>query len=840
MGDEVRIYDTTLRDGCQAAGLSLSLADKLVVARLLDDFGVDWVEGGWPASNPKDAQFFEALRDEPLRRAKLSAFGSTRRAGSRAQDDENLRVLLEADTPAVAIVAKSSAPQVRQVLRTTLEENLAMVEDSVRFLKAAGREVVLDAEHFFDGLRADRDHALAVLDAAARAGADWLVLCDTNGGSLPDAVRAAVEEAVAAFGPRIGIHAHDDGGLATANSLAAVAVGARHVQGTVNGYGERVGNANLCTVIPNLVLRLGATCAAGAQLDRLTALSHAVDDTANVASNPRLPFVGRVAFAHKGGMHVHAVARDPGNYEHVDPALVGNERRIMVSELSGRATIAERARAFGVEIVPGGDAEREALRKLKQLESEGFRFEDAAASFELLVRRCDDTYEQPFDALAFAVDSRKSAEDEGTHSLASAEVAVGGETLRGEAAGNGPVDALEKAVRRALTPAYPHLTRVSLTDFRSQIARGAAGERGRVTVRITGSVPGREPWTTVASCGDLLHASWLALTENLEYAVLTRAGVSGSVAAELRPATRRIALRELARQLAGELTADDEAVLARVEQTDWSTTTLDIADPDDRALAARATALGAAVFYSFGNFCAVAAHPSWESVRRVNLLKGRPENQVGSVTTTRDRYDVLFDWRALPAGLTRDAVLALMDDLYDLGPMGFRGPAAPLIPGHLTSLDAQTRTTQVIAPGHRCPSNALLAEILELVEDDFLFITSANVSSGVTGRVEPAHYDLQGIQADFGGQDGVVLIGHRAEAKVRAAYPRHLPMSTSIVAFHKLGIDDAGAPAIVLERHGSLDVPDVREAVARHGFGLVLEAGAHERLPMRDDAPVPA
>ncbi|HEX4345704.1 MAG TPA: citramalate synthase [Solirubrobacteraceae bacterium] len=836
MDGNVRIYDTTLRDGCQAAGISLSLADKLRVARLLDDFGVDYVEGGWPGSNPKDAQFFAALREEPLRHARASAFGSTRRAGTRAADDENLRVLLAAQTPTVAIVAKGSSVQVRRVLRTTPEENLAMVGDSVRHLKQAGREVVLDAEHFFDGVHADRDHALAVLQAAVDAGADWLVLCDTNGGSLPELVAATVAEVVAAFGPIVGIHAHDDGGLAVANSLAAVSAGAGHVQGTINGYGERVGNANLCTLVANLVLRLGRSCAAGEHLDRLTALSHAVDEIANVTPNPRLPFVGRVAFAHKGGVHVHAVARDPSTYEHLDPALVGNERRIMVSELSGRATIAERASEFGVTLDPGGDAEREALRKLKQLESQGFQFEDAAASFELLVRRCDVGYEPPFEALAYAVDSRMAAQEAGTSSIASAEAAVGGEVLRGEAMGGGPVDALEKAVRRALTPAYPHLTRVGLTDFRSHIARGGDGERGSVTVRITGSVPSREPWTTVSSSGDLLHASWLALVDNLEYAVLTKAGVTGALPAELRPSTERVSVRELAAELAPALTAADVAVLDTIEATDWSQTALDIADAQQRTLAACATALGAALFYSFGNFCAVAAHPRWESVRRVNLLKGRPENQVGSVTTTRDRYETLFDWHALPAGLTQAQVLALMDDFYALGPMGFRGPAAAIVPGHLTSLDAQTRTTQVIAPGHRCPSNALLEEILGLVADDFLFITSANVSSGVTGRVEPAHYDLEGIRTDFGHQDGVVLIGHRAEAKVRASYPRHLPMSTSIVAFHKLGVDEAGEPAIVLERHGSLDLDDMREVVARHGFGLMLEQGARERLPMRDDA----
>ncbi|HEY1538331.1 MAG TPA: hypothetical protein VGF63_02955 [Solirubrobacteraceae bacterium] len=529
------------------------------------------------------------------------------------------------------------------------------------------------------------------------------MLCDTNGGSLPEFVAATVADVVAAFGPIVGIHAHDDGGLAVANSLAAVSAGAGHVQGTVNGYGERVGNANLCTLVANLVLRLRRTCAAGEKLDRLTALSRAVDEIAN-----ELDRVGRGRGRRRG------------------PARRGDGRRP------------------GRRAGEGGPA---------------------------------------------CADAGLSA----PHA--------------------GQLDGLPLAHR--------------------------ARRRGRARERHGpdhGKRAGREPWTTVSSSGDLLHASWLALVDNLEYAVLTKAGVTGALPAELRPSTERISVRELAAELVPALTAADVAVLDTIEATDWSRTALDVADAQQRTLAACATALGAALFYSFGNFCAVAAHPRWESVRRVNLLKGRPENQVGSVTTTRDRYEKLFDWRALPAGLTQARVLALMDDFYALGPMGFRGPAAAIVPGHLTSLDAQTRTTQVIAPGHRCPSNALLEEILGLVADDFLFITSANVSSGVTGRVEPAHYDLEGIQTDFGDQDGVVLIGHRTEAKARASYPRHLPMSTSIVAFHKLGVDAAGEPAIVLERHGSLDLGDMREVVARHGFGLMLEQRARERLPMRDDA----
>jgi LeuA allosteric (dimerisation) domain len=365
-------------------------------------------------------------------------------------------------------------------------------------------------------------------------------------------------------------------------------------------------------------------------------------------------------------------------------------------------------RSLGLELDPQGEAARDAAAKIKELEAEGFQFEDAEASFELLVRRADGDYRPPFEPLAYAVDSRKSAEDDCSRSTASAEVAVGGEVLRGEAGGGGPVDALAQALRRALVPAYPSLARVALTDFRAQIARGREGARGPVRVRITGSVPGRPPWTTVGSSGDLLHATWLALADGLEYAVVTRAGVVAGPA-EAAPRVEGVPVEELAATLRPSLSEDDHEVLRRLAETDWKRTTLDLADPADCAFAAHATGLGAALFYSFGNFCAIAAHPRRESVKRVNLLKGRPENQIGSVTTTRDRFHRLFDWDLVPAELSRERVTALMDDFYALGPMGFRGPAALGIPGQLTSLDAETRTTQLIAPGDRCPSNDLLA-----------------------------------------------------------------------------------------------------------------------------------
>ena len=838
MTDRVTIYDTTLRDGSQGTGISLSLHDKLSIARKLDEFGVDYIEGGWPGANPKDSQFFVAVREEGLQHARVSAFGSTRHAGMRTEDDAGLRQLLDAETPTVALVAKAWDYHVDAVLKTTLDENVAMVSDSVAYLKANGREVVVDAEHFFDGYRANRDYALAVLQAAAGAGADWLVLCDTNGGSLPAQITEAVSDAVAAFGSGVGVHAHNDGELAVANSLAAVAAGARQVQGTINGYGERTGNANLSSIVPNLVLKLGVECAAGEHLARLTELSRFVDDVANVEPNVRLPFVGDAAFAHKGGIHVHAIAADPRTYEHLDPSAVGNRRHIVVSEQSGRSNVIARARELGLEVDPASPAAKEVAAKLKELEDQGFQFEDAEASFELLLRRAAADYRAPFEALAYAVDSRKGRDDDGSSSTASAEVGVGDEVLRGEATGLGPVNAIEQAFRRALVPAYPHLARVSLTDFRATIARNREGTRGQIRVRLTGTAPGAEHWTTVGSSSDLLHSSWLALTDCLEYAILTRAGIAPGHP-ELLP-DAGMPVEELAAILRPELDTGDGEVLEAVAATDWTNATLDFTEPADRLLAAHATALGVALFYNFGNFCAIAAHPRWDSVKRVNLLKGRPENQVGSLTSTRDRFERLFDWSLLPDGLDRTSVLALMDDFYALGPMGFRGPAAHHVPGHLTSLDDELRTTQVIGPGYRCPSNELLGEILTRIGEDFLFITSANVSGGVTGRVEAAHYDLRGMQDDFGGKDGVLLIGHRDEGAVRASYTRHLPMSTSILAFHKLARDEAGRPALILERHGSLGVDDVRELAGKHGFGLVLGEKARERLPLRDDVVVDA
>ena len=526
----VFIYDTTLRDGCQAAGISLSLQDKVKIARRLDELGFDYIEGGWPGSNPKDAQFFEAIRATPLRHARVSAFGSTRHAGVTADQDANLRLLINGQTPAMALVGKSWDFHVHQVLRVSLEENLAMIADSVRYLKAHGREVIYDAEHFFDGYHASPDYALATLRAAAAAGADWLVLCDTNGGALPHTVGEVVAAVRAEFGPMIGIHTHNDGELGVANALAAVRAGAAHVQGTINGYGERTGNANLCSIVPNLVLKMGATCAVGEHLHRLTEFSHYVDEVANVVPNRRLPFVGASAFSHKGGIHVHAVALHPSTYEHIDPALVGNERHVLISELSGRSNVLEKAQQLGLPLEKDSPAVRSVVQTIKDLENHGFQFEDAEASFELLIRRAQDGYYPPFELLDFVVLSEKRGAAD-ILAEATVKLRVAGEVLHTAAEGNGPVNALDQAMRKALLPVYPRLAEVTLTDYKVRVLETDTGTAAAVRVWIQTTGPDGQSWQTVGSSTNVIQASWFALADSLEYA-LVRSHTAGVTTGE--------------------------------------------------------------------------------------------------------------------------------------------------------------------------------------------------------------------------------------------------------------------------------------------------------------------
>jgi len=516
----VAIYDTTLRDGTQAAGVAFSVEDKLRIAQRLDDLGVDYIEGGWPGSNPKDLAFFERARGRSWRHARITAFGATRRAGGRTDDDANLRLLVEAGTPAVAIFGKSWDLHVRAGLRTTLEENLAMIADSVAWLRAAGREVIYDAEHFFDGLRANRDYALATLRAAREAGADCLVLCDTNGGSLPEDVRAAVALVAREVGGPLGIHTHNDGELAVANALAAVAAGCGHVQGTVNGYGERCGNANLCSIVPALRLKMGRSALASDALGRLTELSRLVAELANMAPDDYQPYVGANAFAHKGGVHVSAVMVDPAMYEHVAPEVVGNTRRVVVSDLSGRATVLHKAGEMGVPLDRSRPEVQAVLDDLKRLEHEGYQFEGAEATFELMLRRAAQGLRPQFEIKAFhiAVDQHDGQDT----SRAIVRVAVNGQEAGASAEGNGPVHALDRALRTALERFHPELARVRLVDYKVRVLNAEAATGARVRVLIT-STDGRRHWGTVGVSENVVVASARALADSLEYALLAAA-----------------------------------------------------------------------------------------------------------------------------------------------------------------------------------------------------------------------------------------------------------------------------------------------------------------------------
>jgi 2-isopropylmalate synthase len=523
----VTLYDTTLRDGTQGENITLSLADKLRIARMLDEYGMPYIEGGWPGSNPKDIEFFRAARSMTWRTARLAAFGSTRHRSNRAEDDPNLRELVAAETPVVTIFGKSWLLHVTEVLGATPQENLDMVADSVRFIVERGREIVYDAEHFFDGYKSDRGYALSTLRAARQAGARTLVLCDTNGGTLTDElvtivgdVRTALESDPEDSGAPVewGIHTHNDAELAVANSLAAVAAGIRHVQATINGYGERCGNANMVSILANLALKTphALVPAGGGDLDGLTELSRSVAEIANVNPNDWQPYVGRSAFAHKGGVHGAAVAKVERSYQHIDPTVVGNAGRLVVSELGGRANIRIRAEQLGHELE--GVIDPKALSELvKQLESEGLAFEGAEASFELLIRRHQGDYSAPFRILDYTclVEQRAGRE---LLAEATVKVEVDGEILHTAAEGNGPVNALDAALRKALRAFYPQLDEVHLYDYKVRILDGDSATAARTRVIIDSSDGTRE-WSTMGSDTNIIAASAAALADSLEYAI---------------------------------------------------------------------------------------------------------------------------------------------------------------------------------------------------------------------------------------------------------------------------------------------------------------------------------
>ncbi|HUS82663.1 MAG TPA: citramalate synthase [Dehalococcoidia bacterium] len=517
---KVELYDTTLRDGTQMEGISLSVQDKLKIAQKLDELGVHYIEGGWPGSNPKDAEFFAAARSLKLRKAKIAAFGSTRRAGIAAGKDPNLRALVDAATPAVTLVGKANEMHVRQILETSLEENLAMIRDSIAYLKSRGLTVFFDAEHFFDGFRDNPEYTLDCLRAAADAGADCLVLCDTNGGVITPRIVEAVATARTLKAP-VGIHAHNDADLAVANTLAAVQAGATHVQGTINGYGERCGNANLVSVIANLKLKMNIGCVSDGQLARLTEISRYVSEVANMVPDPQAPYVGVSAFTHKAGIHVAAVVKHQSSYQHIDPAHVGNEKRVLVSELAGYRNVMSKLKEQGVAFSLSNEDARRLLEQVKVMESQGYQYEGAEASFELLAHRSLPDYRPPFELRDFLVVIRRHSEPERGEAgemLAEAAVKlrVDNETMHTVAEGDGPVNALDLAVRKALTEFHPDLQTVKLVDYKVRIVDSPSGTAAIVRVLLE-STDGEHTWTTVGCSPNIIEASWLALSDSLEW-----------------------------------------------------------------------------------------------------------------------------------------------------------------------------------------------------------------------------------------------------------------------------------------------------------------------------------
>jgi len=508
---QIALFDTTLRDGTQSEGLSLSVEDKIKIARLLDGFGVRYIEGGYPGANPKDEEFFRRASELKLKQARLTAFGSTRRTGTTAATDANLQALVKAGTPAVAIFGKTWLLHVTDVLKTTPDENLAMIADSVSFLKRNGLEVIFDAEHFFDGFRDDRSYALAAVHAAAQAGADWIAFCDTNGGNLPSTVAEIVREAKKVLGVPVGIHAHNDSDLAVANSLAAVEAGCTMVQGTLNGWGERCGNANLMSVIPALQLKMGLDCISEENLERLTEVSRTASEIANLRPRAHAPYVGASAFAHKAGAHVAAVAKSPITFEHIPPEKVGNSRRIVVSELSGRGNIRVRAAELGVQL-RGNEADL--VARIKELENQGYQFEAADGSLELMLRRTQPGYSEPFEVLDVVVISqRRSGGD--MFIEATVKLKVGDEVSHVVAEGSGPVDAMDHAFHKALDHHFPVLRQIHLCDFKVRILDPESATAAKTRVLVESSL-GADRWSTIGVSQNIIEASCEALKDALE------------------------------------------------------------------------------------------------------------------------------------------------------------------------------------------------------------------------------------------------------------------------------------------------------------------------------------
>ncbi|MBN1977577.1 MAG: citramalate synthase [Anaerolineae bacterium] len=512
---QVLLYDTTLRDGTQREGISLSVDDKIKITRLLDKLGVHYIEGGYPGSNVKDREYFERVREMELEHTRVAAFGMTCRVGSKPEDDPNIQALLAAQTPVITFVGKSWTLHVTDVIRATLEENLRIIRESVAYAKVRDRELIYDAEHFFDGYKADADYALDTLLAAADGGADTLVLCDTNGGTMPWEIEEITRAVQAALpGIPLGIHTHNDTGLAEANSLAGIRAGALHLQGTMNGYGERCGNANLCTLIPNIELKMGLAALPEGHLAHLASAARAVAATANQSLYRQAPYVGQSAFAHKGGMHVAAMRRTPLSYQHIDPALVGNEPRVLVSELSGKGSLLSKAEEAGIAPEEIADLPQ-VLERIKELERRGFIFEGADASVQVMLQRAKPGYVPPFEMLDFmaVVEHRQGR---GIFAEAAVKVRVGDQVFHTAAEGNGPVNALDAALRKALLPTYPRLAEFDLADYKVHILEGEDGTAA-VTRVVIDMENGKSSWTTVGASANIIEASWIALADAVEY-----------------------------------------------------------------------------------------------------------------------------------------------------------------------------------------------------------------------------------------------------------------------------------------------------------------------------------
>jgi len=526
MKEPVLLYDTTLRDGTQGENITFSADEKIKIALRLDDFGIDYIEGGWPGSNPKDMQFFDLARRVEFRRARLVAFGSTRKPGTQPEEDVNLKALIASKTPAVAVFGKSWDLHVREVMNNSLNENLAMIHDTVTFLKNNDLEVIYDAEHFFDGYKNDAGYALKTLHAAVEGGADFVVLCDTNGGTLPfeiESIMNAVQKSIHAKGLatpdqapcRLGIHAHNDCGLAVANSISAVRTGAVMVHGTINGYGERCGNADLTSVIPIISLKMNRPCGPEQNLEKLKTLSRHVSETANLVPLNSRPFVGKSAFAHKGGIHVSAIMKVPRAYEHMEPALVGNKRRVLVSDLAGKSNIEFKARELGVELGGNGYDSKKIVSEIKQLEQQGYQFDVAEGSFKILMQKFTDQFEPLFRLESFRVTIEKD-EDGPCSSQATVKISVGEKQEITAAEGYGPVSALDNALRKALDKFYPDLDTMRLVDFKVRVIDGGRGTAAKVRVFIE-SRDQDEIWSTIGVSEDIIEASWHALADSFQF-----------------------------------------------------------------------------------------------------------------------------------------------------------------------------------------------------------------------------------------------------------------------------------------------------------------------------------